>query len=1052
MILTDNTPFSDPLRIKINNAYRMDENECVNRLIELAEISPDQQSRIAVRATELIKGVRRNRQDLGGLDAFLTKYDLSSEEGIALMCLAEALLRIPDKETINKIISDKIGKGKWNDQKNQNSSMFVNAMTWGLMLTGKLLSPQKTDANNMMLTLKNMVGRSGMPAIRMAVNYMMKIMSQQFVMGQTINDAIKRARELEIKGYRYSYDMLGEAARTREDAERYFKAYEHAIAELAKVASSDDVRKNPGISIKLSALNPRYEFGQRALVLEDVTNKLLRLSMAAKAANINLTVDAEEANRLDLSLDIIEATLSNSSLKGWDGFGLAVQSYQKRAMPLLDWLIELAKKTDHRIMLRLIKGAYWDSEIKRSQVDGFAGYPVFTRKASTDLSFLACAKKIIANTDYIYPQFATHNAYSLAAIMEFVGDYRDFEFQCLHGMGQPLYDQIVGEKNLNIPCRIYAPVGGYEDLLAYLVRRLLENGANTSFVNRISDENAPIDDLVESPVKHIKKLKNKAHPAIPTPSDIYGTHRKNAAGLDLSDRQKVEQLSHIMQEYEQYDWQAKPLIGDQKIVDRDVLSIVDPSDNRRVVGSVIESNEHDIAIALDRASIANAAWSAKAVTERAACLRKMADLLEENMPMLMTIAVREAGKTLPDSIAEVREAIDFCRYYANQAENLQGQPEVFPGPTGEYNHMQLTARGIVVCISPWNFPLAIFLGQVAAALVVGNTVIAKPAEQTPLIACQAVKLFYQAGIPNDVLQLLPGRGEIVGAKLTADPRVKAVMFTGSTQTAKAINRTLANREGEIVPLIAETGGQNAMIVDSSALPEQLVQDVVQSAFGSAGQRCSALRVLYVQEEIFTKVSKMLAGAMKELKVGDPGYLKTDIGPVIDNDAKAMLDNHFNDMQQTAKLIYRCELPEATQHGHYFAPSLFQIDSINVLKQEFFGPFLHIVSYARKDLDKVINDINATGFGLTCGIQSRISDSVEYIASRMKVGNCYINRNMIGAVVGVQPFGGQGLSGTGPKAGGPHYLPRLCNEQVLTIDTTAQGGNASLLSLSEEEEG
>jgi RHH-type proline utilization regulon transcriptional repressor/proline dehydrogenase/delta 1-pyrroline-5-carboxylate dehydrogenase len=1040
-----NDPLLENLRHAIHAAYRVDETQCVQQLLQSFALSPDAFTRIENSTIQLVKGVREIRAQQGGLDAFIMEYDLSSEEGVALMCLAEALLRIPDKTTIDKLIRDKIASADWEEHKGHSGSLFVNAMTWGLMLTGKIISPQKTSSTNFWFILKKLIARTGMPAIRLAVNQMMKIMGGQFVMAESIEDAIGRAQETEAMGYRYSYDMLGEAARTTEDAERYFAAYQHAIGVLGRAATDPDHLKNPGISVKLSALHPRYEFTQHERVRAELTPKLLALAQAAKSANIHLAVDAEEAERLDLSLDLIATVFGDPSLSGWEGFGVAVQSYQKRAMPLIDWLGALARKHQKRLMVRLVKGAYWDTEIKRAQALGLDSYPVFTRKSNTDVSFLACAKKMSGMLDAFFPQFATHNAYSVGAILEMMGNNHQFEFQCLHGMGRPLYDQIVGEKNRNIPCRVYAPVGHHQELLAYLVRRLLENGANTSFVNRIAHDTLPLQELVASPIHVVSKLTSIPHPKIPLPPALYGD-RKNARSMDLSDPIALQSLNKKLTVAMQTPWQAAPTY--RATTPATIKQIVDPSDTRRVVGTVIEAQPEDIEAAFLRACAANFNWNNAGVETRAGCLEKLADLLEANQETMMAIAIREAGKTIADALSEVREAIDFCRYYAQESRKHFAEPLVLQGVTGEFNSIKLQGRGVMICISPWNFPLALFLGQVSAALVAGNTVLAKPAEQTPLMAAAAVKLFHEAGVPEEVLQLLPGGGEIVGARLVADERVAGVLFTGSTTTARAINLTLAQRLGPIVPLIAETGGQNALIADSSALPEQLVRDVILSAFNSAGQRCSALRVLYLQEEIADKVITMLCGAMAELKIGDPALIATDLGPVIDDEAKAMLETHVIEMKKKAKLLYQMTLPNDLPPGHFFAPCAFEIQSIKQLTHEVFGPVLHVIRYAAKKLNDVIQEINQTGYGLTFGIHSRVNETVDHIHKQIHAGNSYVNRNIIGAVVGVQPFGGEGLSGTGPKAGGPHYLFRLCTERTLTIDTTAAGGNASLLALAE----
>ena len=1041
--------FPEATRALINKAYRIDELTIMTELIQHAALDSEKVIAIRNQATHLVEQVRAERKKSTGIDSFLTEYALSSEEGIALMCLAEALLRVPDNPTIDSLIKDKLTKADWKAHKGQSDSFFVNATTWALMLTGKVLNPQKADSV-LTKTLLKLINRSGEPVVRKAVDKAMRIMSKQFVTGRTINEALARSKKKEAKGYRYSYDMLGEAALTALDAERYFHAYHQAIEAIGKSVSKEStIYQRAGISIKLSALHPRYQEAQRERVLKELPPKLLALAQLAKQYDIGLTIDAEESERLELSLDVIERVFNDDSLQGWHGFGMAVQSYQKRAFYLLDWIAELARSKRRRIMVRLIKGAYWDSEIKKTQMQGFTEYPVFTRKVFTDVSFQACAKKLLTMTDAIYPQFATHNAYSVGMILNLVGNYRDFEFQCLHGMGNELYEQIVPTNRLGIPCRIYAPVGSHEDLLPYLVRRLLENGANSSFVNRIVDEKAPISTLVEDPVSKANQLLGKINQNIPLPASLFLPERKNSAGLDFSDRETVAQLQELYATMDLSHWCAKPLLAEGKQggeVDRSATS---PQQPQQPLGRVSDATPQDIEWALSHAALAFPQWSKTSVEERINMIERFADLLEEHRPQLLAMACLEAGKTWNDGVGEIREAVDFCRYYAVQGEKLMAKPIQLHGYTGELNELSLHGRGVVLCISPWNFPLAIFTGQIIAALVTGNCVIAKPAEQTSLIASFAVQLMHEAGIPSEVIQLLPGSGESVGATLVADHRIKAVIFTGSTQTAALINKTLATRGGEIIPLIAETGGQNAMIVDSSALLEQVTVDAVTSAFGSAGQRCSALRVLFIQEEVYPRMIHLLKGAMAELQIGDPKWLATDIGPVIDKEALAGLQAHVTNMQKNHEIIYQCQIPEACGAGYFMPPTAIAIDSIAALEKEVFGPVLHVVSYKRKDLDKVLEKINQTGYGLTLGIHSRINHTVEYIKQRVHVGNCYVNRNMIGAVVGLQPFGGEGLSGTGPKAGGPHYLLRLCQERTYTVDTTAAGGNASLMSLPEE---
>jgi RHH-type transcriptional regulator, proline utilization regulon repressor / proline dehydrogenase / delta 1-pyrroline-5-carboxylate dehydrogenase len=1035
-------------RALINKAYRADELTIISELIEKASLDSGKVITIRNQATSLVERVRAERKKSTGIDSFLTEYSLSSDEGIALMCLAEALLRVPDSATMDSLIKDKLTAADWKSHLWQSDSFFVNATTWALMLTGKVLTPEKAESM-LSKALFKLINRSSESVVRKAVDKAIRIMSKQFVTGRTISEALSHAKRREAKGYRYSYDMLGEAALTAIDAERYFKAYQDSINAIgATVDKNTTVYQRPGISIKLSALHPRYQEVQRQRVMDELPPKLLALAQLAKQFDIALTIDAEESERLDLSLDVIEQVFKDASLKGWHGFGLAVQSYQKRAFYLLDWVAALARSKQRRIMVRLIKGAYWDSEIKRAQMQGLAEYPVFTRKVFTDVSFQACAKKLLTMTDAIYPQFATHNAYSVAMILNLVGSYRDFEFQCLHGMGNELYDQIVPTNCFGIPCRIYAPVGSHEDLLPYLVRRLLENGANSSFVNRIVDEKAPISTLVEDPVSQANRLLGKINQNIPLPASIFLPDRKNSSGFDFTDREAVAKLQHLYSEMDLAHWLAKPLLAGGKqggLVDRSVTS---PQKIECLVGRVSDATQQDIDWALSQAELAFPKWNYKPVNERIDCIERFAKLLEENMPELLAMTCLEAGKTWSDGVAEVREAVDFCRYYAMMAEKLLAKPTLLHGYTGELNELSLHGRGVVLCISPWNFPLAIFTGQVIAALVTGNCVIAKPAEQTPLIASFAVQLMHKAGIPTEVMQLLPGSGETVGATLVTDLRIKAVIFTGSTQTATHINRTLATRGGDIIPLIAETGGQNAMIVDSSALLEQVAIDVANSAFGSAGQRCSALRVLFVQEDVYPRMIHLLKGTMAELQVGDPCWLSTDVGPVIDNEALSTLKAHVAAMEKKYEVIYQCKLSNECETGYFMPPTAIAIDNMSALEREVFGPILHVISYKRKNLDEVIEQINNTGYGLTLGIHSRISHRVEYIRQRVRAGNCYVNRNMIGAVVGLQPFGGEGLSGTGPKAGGPQYLLRLCHERTYTIDTTAAGGNASLMSLPE----
>jgi len=1048
MTFLGDIPVQSPLRAIMTNQYRADETEALAPLLAYAALPGDMIAKIQQCAYGLVEQVRSKRLGKGGIDAFMYQYNLSSDEGIALMCLAEALLRIPDQETQDKLIRDKLTAANWETYAGKSESLFVNAATWGLMLTGKMYEWNKNFSEKTLTnSLKKFAARRGEPVIRQAAGYAMKVLGKQFVMGRTIDEALKRAQDQETQGYRFSYDMLGEAARTADDAERYLQAYTAAIHAIGTAAAAKGVIMGPGISIKLSALYPRYEWAKRELVLAKLVPRLKQLALLAKQYQIHLTVDAEEADRLDLSLDVFAAVYQQEILEGWSGLGLAVQAYQKRAFYLIDWLAALVDEHQRPIMLRLVKGAYWDAEIKTSQERGLAAYPVFTCKASTDVSYLACARKILSFGSRFYPQFATHNAYTVAAVLAMAGDRDDFEFQCLHGMGDTLYDEIVGKDKLNRPCRVYAPVGTHEDLLAYLVRRLLENGANSSFVNRIVDANEPIEKLIQDPVAQVAALTSKPHPNIPLPADIFGVSRKNSPGIDLTDTHRLHELKTGLEQISNVPWNAAPLVSGI-VSSGDAQPLYAPFDKSRLVGHVVLATAQAVDLALSKAVAAKHAWAKTPVAIRAACLKRAADLLIEHTDAFMALAILEAGKTVPDAVAELREAIDFCRYYAVEAE-AQLQDALLPGPTGELNQLRYQGRGVMVCISPWNFPLAIFMGQVTAALVAGNCVIAKPAEQTPLIAMLAVKLLHQAGIPVDVLHFLPGAGDVVGAALVADERIAGVMFTGSTETAKLINQTLAKRQGGIIPFIAETGGQNAMIVDSSALPEQVVNDVVTSAFGSAGQRCSALRVLFVQDDVADKILTMLKGAMAELQVGDPRLLSTEVGPVIDAEALAMLMAHKARMDKEAALIYACEIPDhLDSRASFFAPVAYEISALSMLTREVFGPCLHVIRYAAKDLPKVVAAINATGYGLTFGIHSRIESTIDYLLHEIHVGNVYVNRSIIGAVVGVQPFGGEGLSGTGPKAGGPHYLFRLCTEQAVSINTTAAGGNASLMSLGE----
>ncbi len=1022
-----------------------DESEHIAELLQSAPLTSTASELAQVQAVGLVERTRLRASDPAMVEAFMREYDLSSEEGVLLMCVAEALLRIPDQATANKLIRDKLGDADWDSHVGKSSSLLVNASTWGLMLTGRMVNLAGETERNTSGAFKRLIGRMGEPAIRLAVRQAMRIMGHQFVMGRTIEEALQRSRTGDNAAYRYSFDMLGEGALTQKDADRYQQAYRDAIKAIGMGGPYPDVFAAPSISVKLSALHPRYEFNKRARVMSELLPAVLELAQLAKAQGIGFTIDAEESERLELSLELIAAVFADPSLDGWQGYGLAVQAYQKRAPFVIDFLADAARKTGRRMPMRLVKGAYWDSEIKKSQVDGLPGYPVFTRKANTDLSYLVCAKKMFDAHDALYPMFATHNAQTIAAIHQ-MSEGRDFEFQRLHGMGDHLYAEVIGKQHLAVPCRVYAPVGSHEDLLPYLVRRLLENGANSSFVNRITDASLPPAELVADPVATVAGYASKAHPHIPSPTAIFGLDRKNSMGVLLSNDQTLSQLAADIQAAIK-PWQATPLVPGISSTGQ-FYEATNPADRRQIVGRWQAADSEQVSAALDIAHAAYDSWDHTPAAARAKILEHAADLLEQNMPEIIALCVKEAGKSIAASVSEVREAVDFARYYATQARKHFGAPEKLPGPTGESNELQLHGRGVFVCISPWNFPLAIFLGQITAALAAGNTVIAKPAEQTTLVAYLAVKLLHQAGIPENVLQFLPGDGATVGAALTRDSRVTGVVFTGSTETAWAINRALAARNAPLATLIAETGGQNALIADSSALPEQLVNDAVMAAFDSAGQRCSAARILFVQSDIAERTLELLAGKMDELTVGDPGLLSTDVGPVIDEDAKAILVAHAERLDKEARLIKAVNLPDDCKHGSFFAPRAYEISGLSQLTREIFGPVLHVIRYDADQLDDILKQINDTGYGLTLGIHSRINETINHIAKTVRVGNCYVNRNQIGAVVGVQPFGGEGLSGTGPKAGGPHYLLKFASERTLTINTTAAGGNASLLTLAE----
>jgi RHH-type proline utilization regulon transcriptional repressor/proline dehydrogenase/delta 1-pyrroline-5-carboxylate dehydrogenase len=1021
----------EPLRAAITNAYRPDEGDCLPPLIEMATLDDEANRRAAATARDLVTRLRQKTRH-SGVEGLIHEYSLSSQEGVALMCLAEALLRIPDVETRDTLIRDKISTSDWRAHLGQSPSMFVNAATWGLVVTGRLTATN--SESGLSSALARLIRRGGEPLIRKGVDIAMRMMGEQFVTGQNIREALANSRRMEARGFRYSYDMLGEAATTAEDAARYLADYEAAIHAIGAASAGRGIYEGPGISIKLSALHPRYSRAKRHRVMTELLPRVKALTVLARQYDIGLNIDAEEADRLELSLDLLEALCSDPELAGWNGIGFVIQAYQKRCPFAIDWLVDLARRTRRRLMIRLVKGAYWDSEIKRAQVEGLEGFPVFTRKVHTDVSYLACAKKLLAAPEAIFPQFATHNAQSLAAILTMAGSNfysGQYEFQCLHGMGEPLYQEVVGAEKLNRPCRIYAPVGTHETLLAYLVRRLLENGANSSFVNRIADETVPIDDLIADPVEVARAISplGSSHEKIALPRHLYGDTRLNSAGLDLSNENQLALLGRGLVESTKASWTALHSRRDAGHLE----PVRNPSDHRDIVGQVRVAQPDDVSHALAAAASGAVSWAACSPEHRAACLRRASDAMEQRMPILMGLICREAGKSFANAIAEVREAVDFLRYYGEEVVRTFGSERSTP-------------LGPVVCISPWNFPLAIFVGQVAAALAAGNSVLAKPAEETPLIAAEAVRILHEAGVPADVLHLLPGAGE-VGAALVGDPRVQGVMFTGSTPVAKLIQRQLANRltrAGNPIPLIAETGGLNAMIVDSSALAEQVVGDVIASAFDSAGQRCSALRILCLQEDVAERMLNMLKGALREIEIGNPDRLSVDVGPVISADAKSGIERHIATMRSRGHAVEQIALPDAARHGTFVAPTIIEIAKIADVEQEVFGPVLHVLRFRRDELDQLVDDINGSGYGLTFGLHTRIDETISRVVGRIEVGNIYVNRNIIGAVVGVQPFGGSGLSGTGPKAGGPLYVGRLLE---IPPQTTLDGLEGSLSSMS-----
>ncbi len=1018
----------------IHENYLADEKQLLKRI--LLVIGHYDADAIRQRAVELVTKIRQQKDTQSLVDEFLHEYQLNSEEGIVLLCIAEALLRIPDSQTQDLFLQEKLTEADWDKHLQHSGSLRVNLSTQALLISSKLESKFNTvpDHRNV---FDELVARLGLPVIRNALKQAMQYLAYQFVFAETIEQATQQARQL--NDYLFSFDMLGEAALTANDAERYFNAYAKAIQSLAAHRQSAEIYFNHSISIKLSALCPRYEPFQHQRAIKELTGKLLTLSVLAREAEISVTIDAEETERLEMSLLVFQQLLSSPALKNWSGLGLAVQAYQKRAVSVIGWLASLAKYQHCKIPVRLVKGAYWDREIKRTQLNGLEDYPVFTHKTATDVCFLACAKQLLSQPECFYPQFATHNAHTVAAILEMGNNHPGFEFQRLHGMGEQLHRETLSRTQGKVPCRIYAPVGIYQDLLPYLVRRLLENGANTSFVNQLENPDIAIEQVIDDPVLKLKHSGISA--GIVLPKDLF-LPRKNSAGLNIDDLQQLDQLQDDLKRLEKKKWFATPLVNGQAVIGSEHV-ISSPFDHRKKVGSVVHSDKQTIVDAVKCASNEFESWRLSSAAKRAEYLLSAADLLEQNRLELVSLCIREGGKTLKEALDEIREAVDYCRYYAIQAKQLFSRPEKLPGPTGEENILRYFGRGLFVCISPWNFPVAIFIGQIAAALAAGNVVIAKPAELTSLTAFRCIEILHQAGMPGSVLQFLPGKGGYIGGQLLSDERIAGVAFTGSTTTASLINQQLAKLSA-IPVLIAETGGQNVMISDSSAHPEQLVQDVLVSAFNSAGQRCSALRVLYIPHQVAEKTIAMLIGAMRQLVIGSPEQYHNDVGPVISHQAAQQLSSHLEQMLQNAELLYQCDLSDQSGNGSYFPPSLVEIKSIKQLTKEVFGPVLHIVRYDPADLDTVIKDINDTGYGLTLGIHSRVKATINKITEQAKVGNVYVNRNTIGAVVGAQPFGGMGLSGTGPKAGGPNYLQRFAVEQTVTTNTAAIGGNVMLM--------
>ena len=1042
MLFDASSYINNPFRAKISRSYLQDETECVCSLLaEMSKTNYDVHA-IQQQAHQFVTQLRSDNKNQSAIDLFLHEYDLSSQEGVILMCLAEALLRIPDPATADKLIKDKLAQSNWEQHIGSTDSFYVNAATWGLLLTGTLVNLDHTIRQEPYKFVSQLISRSGAPLVRAALKEAMSILGKMFILAKDIETAVAVSNNQQNASSRYSYDMLGEAARTAEDAGHYYDAYLHAIETLAR-SNADSA----GISIKLTALHPRFELARREQVLNELLPGLVTLSQHAAAANIQLTIDAEESERLDLTLDIFAALATSGLPDHWQGLGIAVQAYQKRAVAVLEWLIHLAGKQQRRITVRLVKGAYWDSEIKHAQEQGLCGYPVFTRKAATDVSYLYCARLLLEQRTLLYPQFATHNAHTISAILHMAGNTDGYEFQRLHGMGAALYKVVESAVPAAPPCRIYAPVGKQADLLPYLVRRLLENGANTSFVNRIENPRIPAQQLVNDPIETVRAFKTYPNPAIPLPALLYGEQRNNSQGINRYDPLLLADIDKAISQARQQTQQAAPLINGV-LHNGEPVQLTSPYDHQLTVGSLIPAQATEVDQAITTATQALLDWSRSPIEQRARIFEAAAELFERHKYELAQLVIDEAGRCLVDALAEIREAIDYCYYYAQQARRLF-TPVVLQGPTGECNSLTHHARGVFVCISPWNFPVAIFTGQIVAALITGNTVVAKPASQTPLVACLIARLLFQAGVPVAALHIVPGQSQTIGESLLADERIAGVVFTGSTTSAQQIQKTLAQRLGPIIPFIAETAGINCMLTDSSALPEQLIDDVLSSAFNSAGQRCSALRVLYLQQDIAPRVMTLLKGAMAQLQIGHPGELATDIGPVIDHKAQQALNGYIQSMKARGKLVCEAILPTTTSNGSYVAPVVFEIETLAELGHEVFGPVLHVIRYEAAQLDTIIADINRSQYGLTLGIHSRIESTARYIQSRVRVGNIYVNRNMIGAVVGVQPFGGEGLSGTGPKAGGPAYLQRFVSERVVTTNTAAIGGNATLLSLQEE---